>query len=219
MRIISIFFVVISCFTYSQEDITVSELKEKRKQRKETAIKQITELKDATLFVRLDFDQKQVDYYTKYENFEEAEKVKVKAQERNTNIVDAFKTHYDFCPVVYFRSEDSRHLLKGEMDSVAFYNVDGEIDVNIQIDGMYFIAEFGNVEPDELNSSGDTKTSKPALVIRDQQFNQLRDPFPYFHGYLPQGSVKKRYRTPVKKWTEKLHAFYKKHYAQEVENN
>lgn len=221
---------VMYSYAIAQEHATVQDLIAQKEERIKIARQAIQDLKNGVLLVRLDFDRKEQEYYNKFDNTDAAEKVRRKAQQKNIEIIDAFKTYYKFSPVYYFDISDSRNLLEGNLDKVTFYNDSAQADEGITLSGAnYFIAEFGYVEPDTISYySGSTptpddeenpegkkyyssgKTSKPALVIRDKSFNQLREPFPYYVGYAYHGSTKKRYRLPVKKLEEKLNLYYQK---------
>ena len=218
---------------FSQERATVEKLMDREEQRQEAAARYINQLKSGALLVRLDFDRNEIEYYEKYKNYSAAEKVREKALKRNLNIIDAFITHYNFSSLYFFDIDDSRKLLNGDVNGIDFYNQNGIIDTNIHVEESYvFVAEFGYIEPDTISYySGSTpstnsdrdpegktyygggKTSKPALVIRDSSFTQLREPFPYFRSYAEHGFVNKRYRDPVMRWNEKLHLFYERRYS------
>ena len=57
---------------------------------------------------------------------------------------------------------------------------------------------------------GDQKNSLPALVIRNRDFYQLKDPFPYYSAYNPGGNVNKRYANSIRKLNIKLKNYYRK---------
>ena len=230
MRILFIIAVVLlhAQLVYSQEPATIPGLIEHKKLRKQVALKSISELKDGVLLVRLDFQQRKIDYYTKYKNYKEVERIKKKQDKINTEIVAAFNELFDFCNVYFFRMSDSRKLLDGKYDSVVFYNNQLEPDTTVSMaNKKWFVAEFGYIEqdtnyyyssstpttsnsdnPEGIAYYGGSKNNKSALVIRDATFTQLRDPFPYYVGFNYFGSVKKRYRLPVQKLNKKLHNYY-----------
>src|SRR5690606_16723801 len=107
---------------------------------------------------------------------------------------------FDFAPVYFFYSDQSRPIRKGQMDSVTFLNDSLEPDNAIRFKGAGFlIAEFGRVSQDtaravdqysvrstpegtELreNYYGGANLGFTALVIRSEDFVQLRKPFPYY---------------------------------------
>ena len=212
----------------AQERATIPTLKKAREKRKAAAKQNIVKLKDGILLVRLDFDKRKVAYYEKYNNTSEARKVREKALKVNTEIIDAFNTYYTFSKVYYFAMDDSRKILDGKLDEVVFYDSTGAEDPSIKVsDAEYFIAEFTYIEQDtttyysgstpSTNSTtdpegttyyGGSKNNRSALVIRDKNFLQLRDPFPYFSTYKHFGLVKTRYRAPVRKLEEKLVRYF-----------
>lgn len=219
-----------AAFAYGQEPATLETLKGQRIDRKEAARQNIYLLREGSLLVRLDVQQPKIDYFTRYNNIEEVERIREEVRAEGLAIMDAFRTYYFFCKVYFFSSEDSRNLLQEGPDAVTFFNDSLKPDPNIRpATEAYFVAEFSFVEQDttsyysgstptpndENNPEGKTyyggsKTSKPALVIRDKEFLQLRDPFPFYVGYSYFGRVKKRYRLPVKKLQEQLEAYYNK---------
>jgi len=226
--LLSLCFIMFALISNAQEEATFPGNAEYRRQRKTAARKSIKELKAGVLLVRLDFQQRKIDYFTKYENFQEVERIQKKQSKINAEIADAFNTHYNFCEVYFFRMNDSRKLLQGKYDSVLFFNSQLEPDSSVNLeDRTWFVAEFGYIEQDtsifysgasptpqnEDNPAGVTyyggsKNNKSALVIRNDKFDQLRDPFPYYVGFNYFGSVKKRYRLPVQKLNRHLHNYF-----------
>lgn len=209
---------------------TLSTLKNDRKNRKLNSSENIFLLQNGVLLVRLDQQQRRIDYYTKYNNLKEAEKVKQKMLTENRAIIDAFRTYYKFCPLYFFAMEDTRTLLEKGPGAITFYNDSAQADPAIRPpDLAFFVAEFGFVSqdttiyvsgraldpsnesnPEGVRYYGGSKNTKPALVIFDNTMEQLRDPFPYYFGYSHFGRVKKRYRNPVMRWQELLDKYLEK---------
>ena len=126
--------------------------------------------------------------------------------------------------------DDSRMLLDGKQDSVKFYDSNMTVMNSFQLDlEEYFISEFGVVEsdtiyyykgttpdpgsvnnPEGVSYYGNQKNSLPALVIRNKEFYQLKEPFPYYSGYNPGGNVNKRYADSIHKLNVKLKRYYRK---------
>lgn len=227
-----LFIVLILCVlpSYGQEAATVKNLKEARKQRQLSAAENIILLKDGVLLVRLDMQQRRIDYFTKYNNMEEVERVKAKMIEENKAIIAAFRSYYTFTPVYFFALEESETWLRYGKEQLTFYTDEVEPDPAIRPSSeVFFVADFSFIEQDttaylsaktptpnqENNPEGRTyyggsKTTKPALVLRDDRLNQLRDPFPFFYGYTYFGRVEKRYRNPVMRWQKQLDDYYQK---------
>ncbi|OFZ11193.1 MAG: hypothetical protein A3D92_12285 [Bacteroidetes bacterium RIFCSPHIGHO2_02_FULL_44_7] len=222
------FFLTFSSF--AQDPATLAQLKKDRQQRKLSAKENIILLKNGALLVRLDQQKRRIDYYAKYNNMKEAEKVKVKMLEENRAIIDAFRTYYKFTPVYFFALEDSESWLERGTEGLVFYNDNAEADPSIHpSEEVFFVADFSFIEqdttsylsgktptPNQENNPegrayyGGSKTSKPALVVRDDRLNQLRDPFPFYRGYSYFGRAKKRYRVPLMRFQEQLEDYYQK---------
>jgi hypothetical protein len=225
-----LFFLAFAWTLNAQEMATLKRLKTDRKHRKLTASENIFLLQNGVLLVRLDQQQRRIEYYTKYNNLKEAEKVRQKMLTENRAIIDAFRTYYTFSPLYFIAMEDTRTLLEKGMSAVTFYNDSALADPSIRPPDLdFFVAEFGFVSqdttmyisgkaPDPSNESnpegvryyGGSKNTKPALVIYDNSMEQLRDPFPYYFGYSHFGRVKKRYRNPVLRWQQQLTKYLEK---------
>jgi len=231
MRYITSFILLfIVSLTFAQERATVPGLIDHRKQRQAAAEKNIIALKEGVLLVRLNFQKQKIAYFEKYNNTKEVAKIKEKALKVNTEIIDAFNTYFKFCKVYFFAMDDSRKVLDGKLDEVSFYNKDGVEDPSIKYTGdNFFVGEFGYIEqdttsyykgstpstnndkdPEGKTYYGGSKNNKSAFVIRDRNFIQLRDPFPYYVGYKYFGTLKSRYRSPIRKLNEKLVSYLSK---------
>ena len=225
MRIVILIILLgLSTSLQAQNMATLTTLKNNRKNRKLSAAENIFLLQNGVLFVRLDCQQRRIDYFTKYNNMKEVEKIKKKADAENRAIIDAFRTYYKFSPVYFIAMEDTRLLMEKGAEAITFYNDSAVVDASIRPPDLeFFVAEFGFVSqdtttyvsgrtPDPGNADnpegvryyGGSKNTKPALVIYDNKMEQLRDPFPFYFGYSHFGGVKKRYRNPVMRWQEQL---------------
>jgi hypothetical protein len=90
----------------------------------------------------------------------------------------------------------------------------------------FFTAEFGRIEPSKtptyeyipyapskvkpLTYTGRSDFSFKALCIKDDQFNQLRKPFPYYIKESKQINLQKRLNATVRKLEQKLITYYDK---------
>ncbi len=228
MRYIFLFsFLLSATVVVGQERATISKLKEDRQKRKTAARKNINELKEGVLLVRLDFDKDKIAYFEKYNNEKEVRRLKEKAENVNSQIIDAFRTYFKFCEVYFFAMDDSRRLLEENFSEISFMDTSGAlIPVPNLAERNYFIGEFTYIDqdtttyyssstpstnsinnPEGVTYYGGTKNNRSAFVIRDRKFVQLREPFPYFSAYKPFGPVKKRYRRPVMELEEKLQKY------------
>lgn len=229
-RFFALMVVLAAIPVWSQEPATIGNLKEARDHRKEMAIQYINELKNGALIVRLDQQERRIEYFSKYNNTKEVEKILEQVKKENRAIIDAFKSYYSFSKVYFMAMEDSRLILDGQIGKIRLFNDQGEIDPNAHVlEEKIFIADFSFVEQDTTmylssytptpndpnNPRGETyyggsKTSKPALVIRNDKFQQLRDPFPFYTSFSPFGRVTKKYRLPVRRMQEQLEKYYLK---------
>jgi hypothetical protein len=168
----------------------------------EIAKKQIQDLKEGILFVRLLTRQKSIDAMRKSGQNELADKKQYEQLELNKMIISAFKAEFTFCKVYFFYSDDSKNILDRNFSQIAFVNDSAQKDENIklvQVD-KFFVAEFGSskqdtakyyshtaYEPEGNFSSGavqvyygGSNTGAEGLIIMSESFIQLRKPFPYF---------------------------------------
>lgn len=217
-------------FSQSSEDerATWKKLREDKEICRIYAEKAIYDMKhNGVLLVRLNFKQKQIDYLRKNGNNEYAEKLVEKCRLDNKYITEAFQENFDFCPVVFFKMNDSRKLIEGKIDSMEFFNHSLEkIDFSPD-SSRIFIAEFGRIKQDTVQylsdrtlSPGDSthrsqyyggsKNSRSALVIMNEKFQQIREPFPYFAPYSALAARKSKYRNGVDKLNGKLIKYFRK---------
>ncbi|MDG1776256.1 MAG: hypothetical protein P8H33_02600 [Crocinitomicaceae bacterium] len=235
--LLSIIFLA-SLTSFAQERAKIKDNRAYRELQTSVAEKSIVELKEGVLLVRLNMRKREIAYYESFGNAKGAEKTRKKQEKQNNQIVKGFSEQFDFCKVYYFAMEDSRMLLEGQQDSVKFYDSSMKEVNTVQLNSKsYFISEFGVVEsdtvfyykgttpdpgsvnnPEGVSYYGDQKNNLPALVIRNNKFYQLKEPFPYYSAYNPGGNVNKRYANTIGKLNAKLNAYYLKVKQQEGVN-
>ena len=221
---------LIGLTVFAQERAKIKDNMAYRKLQNNVAEESIVKLKNGVLLVRLNMRKKEIAYYERFGNTKGADKTRKKQQKQNTQITKAFSEHFNFCKVYFFAMEDSRMLLEEKYDSVQFYSTNMDtINMSYLDPDKYFISEFGVVEsdtifyykgtnpdpgsvhnPEGVSYYGDQKNSLPALVIRSNNFHQLKEPFPYYSGYNPGGNINKRYANSIRKLNLKLKGFYRK---------
>lgn len=207
----TLFFLLIALNLQAQDHTKI----ENKKMAMEVAKKNIQDLKSGFLLVRLEDKKKEIDYYLKFDNINEANRIKEKQENINEQIRLAFTKYFTMCPVYYFKMSDTRNLLDEKYDSVQVYDALGELTSNADLaSGNFFIAEFGVANQDEVTNNEDVnndiyveRMALSALVIRQSTMLELRDPFPYFVKYNSLGALKTRYLGPVKKMQDKLTDF------------
>ena len=99
--------------------------------------RQIKELKENVLLVRLRTRQPVIDALVKAERNEEAKKVELDQLQKNQEIIAAFDQYFDFCPVFFFRSNYSEYIIKNQLDSIVFLNDTAGLDPGIKVQSKY----------------------------------------------------------------------------------
>ncbi|MBA3649452.1 MAG: hypothetical protein H0W62_13025 [Chitinophagales bacterium] len=147
----------------------------------------IRQLKQGALLVRLDMRTKAVTMLQEQDKNEAAEIILQRQRKENLEIISAFKRNFNFCPVYFFLS-DSSDAARASRRSGYFLNDSMQADPAITLNENYFlIAEKGMLEKeipqDKTQTSQEPSTRgtmEDALVIRDKNYNLLKDPFPYW---------------------------------------
>lgn len=199
----------ISMVTFGQENVdpistnqktTTEQSNSSKKENTEQAREQITQLLEGALLVRLQTKNKSITALREKGNDKLADKIETDQKKHNMEIVSAFRTLFDFCPVYFFFSDDSQNIKKGKLDQVAFLSESLIPDTNIHFSKTYFLtAEFGRTEQGK---------SFGALVIMDSRFSQLKRPFPYYVRTFESLPIKRSIHRTVLMMNRKLHKFY-----------
>ncbi|MFK8046381.1 MAG: hypothetical protein AB8B72_12870 [Crocinitomicaceae bacterium] len=188
-------------------------------------------LKAGSLFVRLQTKSKKIAILKKAGHLSAAKKVQEDQLRINSSIVAAFRGSFKFCPVYFFYTDDSKHILKSNIDSVQF--LDDKLNYNSQIrpTGQFLIGEFGIIKEDtakyyngsaadyEKDSTGTLYKNKQysgtanmsfgALIIKSPQLVQLPRPFPYYMRTLSTIPIVRRSHTKVvRRMDYALNMFY-----------
>ncbi|MDG1476615.1 MAG: hypothetical protein P8Q14_05680, partial [Vicingaceae bacterium] len=198
-----------------------------RKKCKIDSKRQIIELHKGALFIRLKQKQKSIDALRKKGQEKLANKIELKQKNRNSYIVDAFKSRFDFCPIYFFYSSDSKHVRNNDLDSISFLNDSLQIDFSIIVnDTNFYIAEFGHIEPEETFTyqssthlpkgetratySGGSDFSFKAVTVKTKNFKQLKEPFPYYSKEKSGSNKRANINNAVSKLNLSLKKFYDK---------
>ena len=196
-----------------------------RQQSKIASEQQIKELHNGALLVRLRTRSNSINALRKAGKDWAADKIAERQALRNYEIVQAFRNHFDFCPVYFFFSSDSRSVAEQQFGEVHFLNDTLGHDPSISFDGgAYLTAEFANIEQDTMQrfshystSTADNRSARyyggpnfgfGALIIKSKQFAQLRDPFPYYVRTYDSLPIKRSVDTVVKVMNQKLHRYH-----------
>ena len=166
----------------------------------EESKRQILELKNAVLLVRLHKNQKSIDAMKRLGKTEKAEKAIAKQLLKNKTIIEGFNENFDFCEYKFFYAENTEKVKQKDFNGI-FLNDSLKVDNNITIDKSktIYIAEFNYLDDDTAkyfseityrqNEDGkmvayenyykSSSMSFEDLVIKDSTFMQLQSPFPY----------------------------------------
>ena len=219
---------VVSFSSLAQERATLERLKRDKEICKAFAEKSIQELDDGVLLVRLNFRQKEIDYLNNRQDTSAANQVQRMAMQKNQQIADAFRQHFDFCTVYFFQMADSRFVTNQQFDSITLYDLSfNEIDSSKLTSDNYLIGEFGYVKQDtsyyysetrkdtskerekENVYYGGSKNGREAFIIMDRKFQQIQKPFPYFSGMSSILSEAVRFKKAIEEINTKLGAYSK----------
>jgi hypothetical protein len=203
MRTVLLFLLAIfvANFGLCQQESTFRGQQQSKVERIFAAETQIVELKKSFLLVRLKTGKSTIEAMLKAGQNEMAEKKQKLIDEENLRIIKSFRTEFDFCPVYFFYSDDSKFVKEKQFEKVNFLNDSLQPDNTVKLNSeKFFIAEWGNVkgdtasyyshtsyEPDGNFSQGPVyvyygggSTDAKGLIVKDCRFYQLRSPFPFF---------------------------------------
>lgn len=199
-----------------------------RDQLKILTTQQINQLHNGALLVRLQTKKKSIAALRKTKKDKLADMIETRQAELNKVIIRAFQDNFDFCPVYFFFSNHSENVRKKQFDKVEFLNYSLLPDTNINFDHKDFlISEFGTIEQDKAKhfdgyytvqgENGLEKRTKyyggsnmrfGALIIKSDQFVQLRKPFPYYVRTFDSLPIRRKPKKVVIKMNMKLLNFY-----------
>lgn len=218
--------VLLVFFSYSG----YSQLGEEYENRRIRSAQQIKAFKKGVLMVRLRNRDAEVAYLKKYGRLNEAKKVEEKRASLNKSLIKAFRANFNFCPVYFFFSEDSKQVRLGQFDSVGFVDTSLRVVDTIRPNPTYYLtAELGKVVADTARHFGGYRTVEgenglerqpiyhtgpdagfKALIIKSDQFIQLVHPFPYYVRTYFEHPNERRMMWYVKKLNLALIEYYQK---------
>jgi hypothetical protein len=198
---------------------------------KTVAEKQINQLKAGALLVRLQTKKNSVSALRQTGQDKLADKIETRQNEYNFSIVTAFKNNFRFCPVYFFLSDYSKYIVEKQFDKVIFLNDRLVEDTTIKFNYESFLtAEFGTIEQDtakyfayyrnESNNNEGLEKNKnyygepglgfSALIIKSEQFIQLKRPFPFYVRTYESLPIEREKGMVVSQMNKKLSNFYYK---------
>lgn len=213
-----ILFTLIPATLHSQ---TSQDDKKPRRKRieKNHAMRQIQELHNGALLVRLQTRGQAIEQLMEQGMAQRAKEIAERQEQINRHIVQAFRAEFTFCPVYFFYTDQALLVKEGKIHDIVFINDDLIPDSSIRpVFTTFLTAEFGNIEQDtakylesiqyvagpngpqaRMSYYGGTDMGFGALLIKNDQFYQLKRPFPFFvkqktrllHQYPPYASVRR----------------------------
>jgi hypothetical protein len=191
------------------------------------AKKDIVALKDGVILVRIHSRSREINYYEKYSNFKEVKRIETKTNAFNKDLIKAFRSTVDICPVYFFEDTFSTAIVAGDIEKVIFYNDSLTLDPTIKISkSNFFIAELGVTEGDtsgyrsdyiitnndkgtvrEVRLHNDGNLNISAFVIRDRNFVMLHGPFPYYSKIMGKTPSFFRMKKKLLIWNQKMKSF------------
>ena len=195
--------------------------------------RQIKELKENVLLVRLRTRQPVIDALVKAERNEEAKKVELDQLQKNQEIIAAFDQYFDFCPVFFFRSNYSEYIIKNQLDSIVFLNDTAGLDPGIKVQSkLFYLAQITGLAADTSTFENGTylaenedglvrrtayagggNTGFQALIFKSSAMYQLRRPFPYYSRTLQSLPIFRRsHKRVISRANDALHYYYNKVY-------
>ncbi len=214
----------------AQEQAKFKDIKTANISAKQIAKQQIIDLHANALLVRLKTGENIINAMIKAGNMELVQKKQKQIDLENKRIIKAFKSEFDFCKVYFFYSKDSKFIKENELSVVNFLDDSLHIIQNIDLNlDKFFIAEFGNVQGDtaqyyshSVNKStnnfsqepqamfyGGGSTEAKGLIIKDQNFYQLKKPFPFFVKYPFFRKEKNQEIYTIRKLNKNLWTYYR----------
>lgn len=218
---------IILCFSCSFR-VQAQKKNQTKKERTEIAQSLIKRLHEGVLLVRLSNRQKTIDALIKSGQESRAKEYSEKLKRDNQALVTAFKNYYSFSLVYFFYSDQSKYVWNMDFDKVDFLDDSLKKDPSIKLsEKQYLIAEITNIEPDTTTryedtyivpgeSGPETRTKYSggadlgfeALVVKTENFVQIRDPFPYYVRTFDSLPIKRKPKTIVKKLNSQLNTYY-----------
>ncbi len=168
--------------------------------RKEMAKTDISRLKEGALLVRLKTSETKINALRKAGRENKALKAEAWQRTQNEKIVKAFTEQYTFSPVYFFYSNFSNQVREGDFAGI-FLNEKLEIDSTIELkEKTVFTVEYTAIKQDtfvqlshyELEQIGNFRSKWvpryygqsnlgfKAFVLKNQNFEQMAEPFPYY---------------------------------------
>src|SRR4030095_4464828 len=184
----------------------------------------IRQLKNGALLVRLQTKEYAINALRKAGNEKIANRVESEQFVFNKALIAAFRSNFTFCPVYFFQSQHSEHLLNDHPEAVVFMDDNMKPDSSVKcISNFFLTADIGTLEQDtatyfdrsyyayngiQKTYSGGPDIGIEVFKIMDNHFVQLCDPFPYYVRTFNYIYVKRKLTNVAKRMNKKLTKYY-----------
>ncbi len=202
--------------------------KQSKENNKEKSVKLIHDLKNTALLVSLPSYKYRINKCLEAGNTEMVKRLEEERYRKNIELMTAFKTYFDFCPVYFFYNHDAHKIKNRDFENI-FLNESLENDPNIKFNKSEFLvgrlgysnldttqnASYTDVYKNGFNIAegytvsyqSESNFSNYGFTMVNQNFEFLDSPFPsHTRGYFL--FTRRSPANLVKRLNEKMHKFY-----------
>ncbi len=190
----------------------------------------IQRFKKTALLVSLPSYEYRINKYSEAGNTEMVKRLKEERHRKNLELMTAFKTYFDFCPVYFFYNHDTHKVKSRDFENI-FLNESLKTNSSIKFDESEFLVGrlgyahldttqnasytgvykngFNMAEGYTVSYQSESDFSNYGFTIVNQDFDFLARPFPsHTRGYFL--FTRRSPANLVKKLNDKMHKFYQK---------
>lgn len=163
----------------------------------------INQLAEGVLLVRIQDRKGTIERLEERDQYEEIEEIKERVEKRREEIIEAFSENFDFTDVLFFHASNSGEIKVRNFENT--FSADDEQENGSFIIGErpIYIAEFGEISPD------DPSTSIDGLLIMDQYFSPLNTSMPSrVNKYAPITQEERSEKEMVEELDSSLQEYY-----------
>jgi hypothetical protein len=175
----------------ADEDATIEKHAKTTPSNLQLAKFEINDVKKRGIIIRLKTNKDRIAAYRKSGNAKVADKMEQDAMQTNYELMDAFVTHWTYCPVYFMESQYTSTLMQHDTLIAKTYDLERDTAIYMNRDSFY-LADYGTLmenEPPSENTNikdlnkteeSNNPVSEGCLVVKDSRLMQLQYPFPYF---------------------------------------
>lgn len=221
-------FTILLCVGIGQQSYSATNADVNTGKSKKLAHVQVKNLQNGALLVRLHTKNSSIAALRSHGFEGRADQMEQSQRKLYLEIVKAFRRHFTFCPVFFFFSDYSDQVRSKDWVATQFLNDSLVADFQIKPSASnYFTAEFSTIDQDtskffdyhnnQAGSSSDPSKNYysgssmgfGALLIKSDQFIQLKKPFPFYVRTFDTLPIKRKTSKVVIRMNKQLHEFQK----------